>query len=108
MATDYWLNKLMFDLQGPDGKSRWAPENREATMADYPVSPEIRQALLDDDYAYLYPVTNPYLMRFFLLICGHDDDKSIEILSGKGVLQRVTRLMLLGYGIVWQPNPGNG
>ena len=81
MATDYWLNKLMFDLQGPDGKSRWAPENREATMANYPVSSEIRQALLDDDFAYLYPVTNAYLMRFFLLICGHDDDKSIEILS---------------------------
>ena len=85
MATDYWLNKLLFDLQGPEGKSRWALENREGTLEAYPVSSEIRQALLDDDYEYLYPVTNPYLMRFFLLICGHDDKKSIEILSSINV-----------------------
>ena len=67
MATDYWLNKLLFDLQGPEGKVSWAPENREATLEAYPVSSEVRQALLDDNYEYLYPVTNPYLMRFFLI-----------------------------------------
>lgn len=81
MATDYWLNKLIFDLQGPDGKNRWARSNRENTLDAYPVSSKIRQALLDDDYEFLYPLTNPYLMRFFLLICGHDDEKSIKILS---------------------------
>ncbi len=80
MQSDYWLNKLMFDLQGPDGKNLWS-EHRETTIDKYPVSHEIRQALLSDDYEYLYPRTNPYLMRFFLLICGYDDQKSIEILS---------------------------
>lgn len=80
MQSDYWLNKLMFDLQGPDGKKLWS-EHRETTINKYPVSHEIRQALLSDDYEYLYPRTNPYLMRFFLLICGYDDQKSIEILS---------------------------
>ncbi|MBK18351.1 MAG: hypothetical protein CMM52_05890 [Rhodospirillaceae bacterium] len=80
MATDYWLNKLIFDLQGPDGKDQWS-NHREETIDKYPVSAEIRQALIDDNYAYLYPLTNPYLMRFFLLISGNDDQKSIEILS---------------------------
>ena len=91
MATDYWLNKLLFDLQGPEGRSRWDPENREATLEGYPVSSEVRQALLGDDYEYLYPVTNPYLMRFFLLICGHDDKKSIEILSSIDVNEEGAR-----------------
>ncbi len=80
MQTDYWLNKLMFDLQGPEGKELWA-EHRKATLDKYPLSLEIRTALLRDDYEFLYPLTNPYLMRFFLLICGYDDENSIKILS---------------------------
>ena len=77
---DYWLNKLIFDLQGPDGKDRWT-KGRAATIDEYPVSPEIRQALLDDDFAVIQPLVNPYLMRFYLLICGLGDDGSIEVLS---------------------------
>ena len=48
---------------------------------EYPVSPEIRQALLDDDFAVIQPAMNPYLMRFYLLICGLDDAGSIEALG---------------------------
>ena len=33
--TDYWLNKLMFDLQGPGGKERWR-DDREAVLDAYP------------------------------------------------------------------------
>ena len=80
MALDYWLNKLMFDLQGDDGRGLWT-NHREEVIAKYPVSLEIKQALLKDDFAFLYHKTNPYLMRFFLLICGHDDAESIKILS---------------------------
>ena len=89
MQTDYWLNKLMFDLQGPDGKVLWS-EHRETTLDKYPLSLEIREALLRDDYEYLYPLTNPYLMRFFLLICGHYDEASIKILSSIGVNREKT------------------
>ena len=89
MQTDYWLNKLMFDLQGPDGKELWS-EHRETTLDKYPLSLEIREALLRDDYEYLYPLTNPYLMRFFLLICGHADEASIKILSSIGVNREKT------------------
>ena len=80
MALDYWLNKLMFDLQGDDGRDLWT-NHREEVIAKYPVSLEIKQALLKDDFAFLYHKTNPYLMRFFLLICGHGDAESIKILS---------------------------
>lgn len=78
--TDYWLNKLFFDLQGPGGKDRWTAD-RKAVLDDYPLAPEIRQALLDDDLTVIQPLANPYLLRFHLLISGYGDAESIALLS---------------------------
>ena len=78
--TDYWLNKLIFDLQRPDSKERWN-SSREEVMDNYELAPEIRTALKEDDIGVLLPLVNPYLMRFFLLMLGYDDAKSIEVLS---------------------------
>ena len=78
--TDYWATKLIFDLQGPDGKDLWT-NHRAEFLARYPVSDELRQAFLDDDIETLLPVVNPYLMRFFLLMLGYDDEKSISVLE---------------------------
>ena len=78
--TDYWLNKLIFELQGPDGKDQWS-NHREEVIAKYRISPEIRKALMEDDIGTLLPLVNPYLMRFFLLMLGYDDEKSIAVLA---------------------------
>ncbi len=78
--TDYWLNKLMFDLQGPGGKDRWQAD-RTAVLDQYPLAPEVRQALLDDDMKVIQPLANPYLLRFHLLISGYGDAESIALLS---------------------------
>ncbi len=78
--TDYWANKLIFDLQGPDGKDQWT-NHRAEFLARYPVSNDLRQAFLEDDIETLLPVVNPYLMRFFLLMLGYDDEKSISVLA---------------------------
>lgn len=78
--TDYWLNKLIFELQGPDGKELWT-NNRAETIKRYPVTPEVRKALMEDDIGTLLPLVNPYLLRFYLLISGFDDDASIAALS---------------------------
>ena len=78
--TDYFLNKLIFDLQGPDGKDSWA-NRRDDIISNYELRPEFQKALREDDIAVLLPHVNPYLMRFFLLLLGNDDKKSIEILS---------------------------
>ena len=88
--TDYWLNKLLFDLQGPGGKERWATE-RPAVLDEYPFSPELRQALIDDDLGVIQPLANPYLLRFYLLICGYDDAQSIAALGALGERQREDR-----------------
>jgi len=78
--TDYFLNKLIFDLQGPDGKDSWA-NRRDDIISNYELRPEFQKALREDDIGVLLPHVNPYLMRFFLLLLGNDDKKSIEILS---------------------------
>ena len=50
-------------------------------MDNYELAAEIRTALKEDDIGVLLPLVNPYLMRFFLLMLGYDDAKSIEVLS---------------------------
>ena len=36
---------------------------------------------MKDDIGTLLPLVNPYLMRFFLLMLGYDDDQSIAVLA---------------------------
>jgi hypothetical protein len=79
--TDYWLNKLIFDLQEAGGKGLWTdPGKRRGFIDCYKVSPATRQALMDDDFATLQPLVNPYLMRNFLLFCGLSDEESKSVL----------------------------
>ena len=79
--TDYWLNKMFFDLQGPGGKERWR-DNRLAVLDQYPLQIELRQALIDDDFAVILRSANPYLLRFHLLISGYGDAETIALLHG--------------------------
>lgn len=79
--TDYWLNKLMFDLQGPGAKERWM-NDRAAVIDGYPVSSELRRALLEDDFSVIQPLANAYLLRTYLLMCGLGDKQSMDVLHG--------------------------
>ena len=45
---DYWLNKLFYDIQQPALAAEYK-KDRDAVLARYPMSPELRQALLTDD-----------------------------------------------------------
>ncbi len=81
--TDYWLNKLIFDLHESGGRGLWMdPDRRLAFIDGFPLSPVLRKALIEDDFAVLRPFINPYLMRNFLLFCGMDDEQSIALLHG--------------------------
>ncbi len=70
--TDYWLSKLFFDLQKPDAMARWR-DDPDSVLADYPISPDVRRAVLDNDLATLAPRVNAYLLRFYLSATGMDD-----------------------------------
>lgn len=72
--TDYWLSKLLFDLQSPDKKAEWNAD-QDAVLRDYPLRPEIRRAVLDCDVAVLAAHVNPYLLRFYLSGTGMKDDE---------------------------------
>ncbi len=72
--TDYWLSKLLFDLQAADKMAEWK-DDHDKVLQDYPLRPEIRQAVLDCDVAILAAHVNPYLLRFYLSATGMKDDE---------------------------------
>ena len=85
--TDYWLNKLFFDLQKPELAAKYK-NDREAVLSHYPMSAELRRAVLDDDIPALAPHGNAYLLRFYFAICGMKDAEFIRRLNeipAKGV-----------------------
>lgn len=74
--TDYWLSKLFYDLQSPAATARWR-ESRTEILDAYPLSPEMRQAVLDNDIAAMAPHVNAYLLRFYCAVCGMSDSDFI-------------------------------
>ena len=69
IVRDYWLNKLFFDIQQPELAAQYK-KDREAVMSRYPLSAELRRAVLSDDLATLAPHVNAYLLRFYFQIRG--------------------------------------
>jgi gallate dioxygenase len=74
--TDYWLSKLFFDIQSPDNLARWKAD-RDAVLAEYPLTNEMREAVLNDDLEAIAPYVNPYLLRFYFSITGMKDDEML-------------------------------
>jgi hypothetical protein len=75
---DYWLNKLFFDLtRSPLGAAYKA--DREPVLDRYPLRPEVRRALVDDDLAFIARagLANPYLLRYYFQLLGYDDEAVI-------------------------------
>ena len=69
---DYWLSKLCFDLLEPARAAEYR-HDREAVLKRYPLKPEVRAALLEDDAAFLARLINPYLLRFYFSAVGMSD-----------------------------------
>jgi hypothetical protein len=86
-VTDYWLNKLFFDLQQP-GKSAEFKRDKLAVLANYPMDAKLRDAVLADDLAAIAPHANAYLLRFYYAILGVKDEdfiKRLNALAADGV-----------------------
>lgn len=63
--VDYWLNKLIFDLQSPATMAEYRAD-RAAVIARYPLAPEACTALGKDDLVTLVRRgVNPYLVRMY-------------------------------------------
>jgi hypothetical protein len=78
---DYWLNKLFFDIQQPAVAAEYK-KDRDAVLVRYPMSAELRRAVIEDDIAKIAPHVNAYLLRFYYGILGVKDAEFIKRLNG--------------------------
>ncbi|MGH6989067.1 MAG: hypothetical protein ACREFD_02680 [Stellaceae bacterium] len=76
MATDYWLSKLMFDLQDPKVLAEFRADS-DALMARYKLDAEAKQGLKTHDVAILAPRVNAYLLRYYFQFAGVKDAEFI-------------------------------
>ena len=67
---DYWLSKLFFDLQSTPALGVEYRADRRKVLDRYPLKPEVRAAVERDDVAFLAARVNPYLLRFYFVVCG--------------------------------------
>lgn len=74
--TDYWLSKLFFDIQSPDNLAKWK-DDPEKFLENYPITPEMREAVFNDDLEAIAPHVNPYLLRFYFSISGMKDEEML-------------------------------
>jgi hypothetical protein len=77
--TDYWLSKFIFDLQKPGAIPEYRAD-RQKVLARYPLAPDVVQALLSDDVAFLAPRVNAYLLRYYFGFAGMSDVVFLETL----------------------------
>ena len=77
--TDYWLSKFIFDLQKPGAIPEYRAD-RKKVIARYPLAPEVVEALLNDDVAFLAPRVNAYLLRYYFGFAGMSDEKFLAAL----------------------------
>jgi hypothetical protein len=75
--TDYWLSKFIFDLQKPGAIPEYRAD-RQKVLARYPLAPDVVQALLSDDVAFLAPRVNAYLLRYYFGFAGMSDAVFLE------------------------------
>ena len=74
--TDYWLSKLFFDIQAPANLSKWKADP-ESVLQDYPLSDDVRAAVLSDNLEAISPHVNAYLLRLYFSISGMKHDEML-------------------------------
>lgn len=75
--TDYWLSKLFFDLQTPSAAAEYRAD-RDKVLARYPLEPQVKDAIRQNDVSFLGKRTNPYLLRYFFFTTGMKDGEFIR------------------------------
>ena len=78
---DYWLSKLFFDLQQPAAAAEFRAD-RDAVLARYPLSGEVRKAIAANDAPFLAERTNAYLLRYYFFTIGMKDAEFVRKLNG--------------------------
>jgi len=80
-VRDYWLSKLFFDLQQPALAAEFKA-NRDSVLARYSLSPEVQEAIRENNAPFLAERTNAYLLRYYFFTIGLKDAEFIQRLRG--------------------------
>ena len=78
---DYWLSKMFFDLQQPALAAEFKAD-RDSVVARYSLSPEVRNAIRENNVPFLAERTNAYLLRYYFFATGMKDAEFIRRLRG--------------------------
>lgn len=82
--TDYWLSKLLYDLHQSAPMIDEYRTDRDAVLDRYPLTPEVRAALLANDVAFIAARVNPYLLRYYFASIGMSDMDFMERMRASG------------------------
>ncbi|HXP31389.1 MAG TPA: hypothetical protein VN832_09890 [Stellaceae bacterium] len=74
---------MFFDLQTPAAAEVYRAD-RAKVLARYPLTPEVRAAVLADDVAYLSRLVNPYLLRYYFSAAGMSDAVFLQRIRAAG------------------------
>ena len=78
---DYWLSRMFFDLQQPALAAEFKAD-RNAVLARYSLSPEVRAAISESNVPFLAERTNAYLLRYYFFTIGMKDADFIHRVRG--------------------------
>jgi hypothetical protein len=81
---DYWLSKLFFDLQSTPSLGAEYRADRKKILDRYPLKAEVRAAVERDDVAFLAARVNPYLLRFYFVVCGMPEGEFLSKVRNAG------------------------
>ena len=80
---DYWLSKLFFDLQAPAATDEYRAD-RDRVLDRYPLKPEVRLAVVQEDVTALARLVNPYLLPFYFVAIGKTEAWYLERIRKSG------------------------
>jgi hypothetical protein len=83
MMRDYWLSKMFFDLQEPAAADEYRA-HRDLVLDRYPLTPEVRLAVVEEDVTALAGLVNPYLLRFYFFAIGKPEAWFLERIRKTG------------------------
>jgi hypothetical protein len=72
---------MFFDLQQPALAAEFKA-NRDSVLARYSLSPEVRNAIAENNVPFLAGRTNAYLLRYYFFATGMKDAEFIRKLRG--------------------------
>ncbi|MEO7404838.1 MAG: hypothetical protein ABIU95_14320 [Burkholderiales bacterium] len=74
------MSKLFFDLLQPAKLAQFKAD-KDTVLAQYPMAPAMRKAVIDDDFPVIAAHVNPYLLRFYYTVRGVNDADFIARLN---------------------------